>query len=234
MAGKKVATIGSMHICPMVTGTTPHVGGPISGPGNPGILIDGTPIAVMGDMSVCTGPPDVIVTGCPGVLADGVPIVTETCMTAHGGVVSTGVPGVTVSSSPMKSAVVPLAQIPFPKISLYSKIFAPGLAKVAGQKIEEVKAAITREDDREKRIFNIHWRYDDLRTSESRENKKVSVVADTWGYADGENLTFQIFDEEGEVIKELSATVQDNHIEAEWEIPEATQEKDADSDNPKD
>lgn len=215
-----------MHTCPMVTGVTPHVGGPISGPGNSGILVDGTPVSIMGDMCVCTGPPDVIVTGCPGVLADGVPIVTETCMTAHGGVVPMGVPGVTVSSSPMKSAVIPITQIPFPEISLISRIFSPRQAKEADKGLEEVKDAVTREDDREKRIFNIHWRYNESRTSESREKKMVSVVADTWGYADGESLTFQIFNEEGEVLKELSATVQDNHIEAEWEVPELLQDTD--------
>lgn len=224
MAGKNIATIGSMHVCPMVTGIIPHVGGPVSGPGNPGILVDGMPVAVLGDMCVCTGPPDVIVTGSPGVLADGVPIATETCMTAHGGVITMGVVGVSIVSSPMKSAVVPLQQIPFPEISLVSKIFSSKQAKFASEKIKEVKEAVSKEDDRVKRIFNIHWRYDEVRVSESREKKTVSVVADTWGYADGENLTFQILDEKGELLKELSATVQDNHIESEWEIPELIEE----------
>lgn len=228
MAGKKIATVGSMHVCPMVTGLTPHVGGPVSGPGNPGILIDGMPVSVMGDMCVCTGPPDVIVTGCPGVLADGVPIVTETCMTAHGGMVTSGVTGVTVSSSPMKSAVIPLERVPFPKISLRSKMFASKLAKNAEKKIEEVKEAITSEDDREKRIFNIHWRYEDVRISDSKVKKKVTVVADTWGYADGESLTFQIFDEKEQAMKELSAIVQDNHLEAGWDVPEVSEDNTTD------
>src|SRR5690554_19240 len=50
MAGKPVATIGSMHVCPMVTGYIPHVGGPVSGPGMPGVTVGPntpTPDAVM-------------------------------------------------------------------------------------------------------------------------------------------------------------------------------------------
>ncbi|WP_369403677.1 hypothetical protein [Geofilum rubicundum] len=45
MAGKPIATIGSMHICSMVTGYVPHVGGPVSGPGAPNVLINGKPAA---------------------------------------------------------------------------------------------------------------------------------------------------------------------------------------------
>lgn len=45
MAGKPVATIGSMHVCPMISGTVPHVGGPVTGPGAPNVLINGQPVA---------------------------------------------------------------------------------------------------------------------------------------------------------------------------------------------
>lgn len=222
MEEKKIAIVGSMHVCPMVTGVTPHVGGPISGPGNPGVLIDGMPVSVMGDMCVCAGPPDVIVTGCSGVLVDGVPIVTETCLTAHGGMVTTGVEGVTVSSTPMKSAVVPLKRISFPKISLTSTIFANKLASNAEKRIAEVKEEIMKEDDRERSIFNIHWKHEDIRVSESKIKRRVTVNADTWGYAEGECLTFSIYDEKEKSMKELSATVEDNHIEAVWEVIETT------------
>lgn len=119
MAGKKVATVGANHICPMVSGTTPHVGGPVVGPGSPGVFIDGQPVAVVGDTCVCNGPPDVIVQGCPGVLIDGKPIVVEGCMTAHGGVVVEGVPGVTISTTDGKApAIKTIPRIPFPKIRL--------------------------------------------------------------------------------------------------------------------
>ena len=58
----------------MVTGVTPHVGGPIVGPGCPGVLVDGVPVSVMGDTCVCCGPPDMIVQGYPGVMVDGTPV----------------------------------------------------------------------------------------------------------------------------------------------------------------
>ena len=40
MAGKAIATVGSMHVCPMCSGTVPHVGGPIIGPEAPNVLVN--------------------------------------------------------------------------------------------------------------------------------------------------------------------------------------------------
>ncbi len=58
------ARITDMHVCPLVNpGGVPHVGGPVIGPGCPTVLIAGMPAAVVGDMLVCTGPPDSIVMG---------------------------------------------------------------------------------------------------------------------------------------------------------------------------
>ncbi|MEL6845706.1 MAG: PAAR domain-containing protein, partial [Bacteroidota bacterium] len=48
------ARLTDMHTCPMVTGTVPHVGGPITGPGVPTVLIANMPAAVVGDLLVCT------------------------------------------------------------------------------------------------------------------------------------------------------------------------------------
>ena len=61
--GQPAARITDMHVCPMVTGTVPHVGGPILPPGEPTVLIGGMPAAVLGDMATCTGPPDSIIAG---------------------------------------------------------------------------------------------------------------------------------------------------------------------------
>lgn len=47
-----IATLGSMYVCPMTSGTVPHVGGPVSGPGTPDILANGKPATIMGDMCV--------------------------------------------------------------------------------------------------------------------------------------------------------------------------------------
>lgn len=68
IGGQPAARVADMHVCPMVTGIVPHVGGPILPPGGVTVLIGGMPAARMGDMCVCVGPPDVIVMGCPTVL----------------------------------------------------------------------------------------------------------------------------------------------------------------------
>ncbi len=62
------ARVSDMHVCPMVTGIVPHVGGPILPPCSPTVLIGMLPAARMGDQGTCVGPPDVIVKGEPTVL----------------------------------------------------------------------------------------------------------------------------------------------------------------------
>jgi uncharacterized Zn-binding protein involved in type VI secretion len=57
------ARVTDMHVCPMYSGPTPHVGGPILGPGVSTVLIGGLPAATVGDMCQCTGSTDVITTG---------------------------------------------------------------------------------------------------------------------------------------------------------------------------
>ncbi len=79
-----------LHVCPMVTGVVPHVGGPIVSPGAPMVLIGGLPAARLGDMAVCVGPPDSIVAGAPTVLIAGQPAARLGDSTAHGGVITLG------------------------------------------------------------------------------------------------------------------------------------------------
>ena len=69
IGGQPAERITDMHVCPMVTGIVPHVGGVILPPGSPTVLISGLPAARVGDMAVCVGPPDTILPpGCPTVL----------------------------------------------------------------------------------------------------------------------------------------------------------------------
>ncbi|MDX2286875.1 MAG: PAAR domain-containing protein [Bacteroidia bacterium] len=84
------------HVCPMVTGVVPHVGGPVTGPGAATVLIGGLPAAVVGDMCVCTGPPDTIIKGSATVLIGGKPAVRMGDSTAHGGTVIMGLPTVMI------------------------------------------------------------------------------------------------------------------------------------------
>ncbi len=88
--GKPAARLGDMHTCPMLTGTVPHVGGPITGPSVSNVLIGGQPAAVIGDMCTCTGPPDIIAMGSTSVIFGGRFAARQTDNTAHGGLISVG------------------------------------------------------------------------------------------------------------------------------------------------
>ena len=90
------ARITDMHVCPMVTGVVPHVGGPILPPGAPTVLIGGLPAACVGDMCVCIGPPDSIVAGSGTVLIGGKPAARMGDSTAHGGTIILGCPTVII------------------------------------------------------------------------------------------------------------------------------------------
>lgn len=84
------ARITDFHACPMVTGTVPHVGGPVIGPGEATVLIGGMPAALVGDSVTCTGPPDTIVAGSSSVTVGGKPVARLGDSTAHGGTILLG------------------------------------------------------------------------------------------------------------------------------------------------
>lgn len=88
--GQPAARVTDMHVCPMSDGPKPHVGGPITGPGNPTVLIGNMPAAVVGDMCTCAGPPDTIVQGSTTVLIGGKPSARMGDSTAHGGKIVAG------------------------------------------------------------------------------------------------------------------------------------------------
>lgn len=84
------ARITDMHVCPMVTGVVPHVGGPILPPGAPTVLIGGLPAATVTGMCTCVGPPDVIVKGSATVMIGGLPAARMGDTTVHGGTIVLG------------------------------------------------------------------------------------------------------------------------------------------------
>ena len=91
------ARLGDMHVCPLINpGPVPHVGGPVVGPGAVTVLIGSQPAARVGDMLVCTGPPDAIVKGSATVLIGGQPAARQGDNTAHGGVIVMGFPTVQI------------------------------------------------------------------------------------------------------------------------------------------
>lgn len=85
-----------MHVCPMTTGPVPHVGGPVLPPGAVTVLIGGLPAATVGDMAVCTGPPDSIIMGSATVMIGGKPAARMGDSTAHGGKIVAGCPTVII------------------------------------------------------------------------------------------------------------------------------------------
>ena len=94
--GMPSVRIGDQHVCPMVTGTVPHVGGPIV-LGEFPVMVSKMPAARMGDMAICVGPPSTIIVGSPTVMIGKKPAARLTDSTAHGGtIVGPGAPTVLI------------------------------------------------------------------------------------------------------------------------------------------
>jgi uncharacterized Zn-binding protein involved in type VI secretion len=93
--GLPAARLTDMHVCPMVTGVVPHVGGPIV-LGSLNVFTAGLPQARVTDMLVCVGPPDVIAMGSMTVMVNGLPAARMGDQTIHGGVIVLGTPTVLI------------------------------------------------------------------------------------------------------------------------------------------
>ena len=84
------ARVTDMHVCPMVTGIVPHIGGPILPPCATTVLIGFLPAARITDLALCVGPPDMIVMGSTTVLIEFLPAARMGDSTVHGGVIVLG------------------------------------------------------------------------------------------------------------------------------------------------
>jgi len=84
------ARLTDMHVCPMVTGVVPHVGGPVIALPTPKVLTQFLPQAVLGDKAICVGPPDSIVKGSATVLVANKPAARMLDNCAHGGMIVLG------------------------------------------------------------------------------------------------------------------------------------------------
>lgn len=87
--GQPAMRLGDMHVCPMVTGVVPHVGGPII-IGAPTVLTGAVPQARVGDACFCVGPPDVIAKGSATVMVCGMAAARAGDLTLQGGVLMLG------------------------------------------------------------------------------------------------------------------------------------------------
>lgn len=86
------ARVNDLHVCPMVMGIVPHVGGPImAGNASRTVLMGGIPAATVGTTATCAaGPPDSIAKGSATVLIGGLPAARLGDSTTHGGTITTG------------------------------------------------------------------------------------------------------------------------------------------------
>ena len=97
--GQPAARLTDLHVCPMVTGLVPHVGGPVAAPGAPTVLIGSLPAARATDMVTCVGPPDLIAKGSASVLISGLPAARMGDQTGHGGSLVIGFPTVLIGDA---------------------------------------------------------------------------------------------------------------------------------------
>ncbi len=230
------ATLTSMHVCPMVTGYVPHVGGPVTGPGVPTVLIGGKPAAVMGDMCTCVGPPDTIVQGEATVLIGGKPAATMGSMTAHGGSITVGEPTVLIGTgASAATAISPVNKIPFPKINTLQKFKASVIGKAGDLKEaianqEQIKNEAEEQEPRPI-ILSVEI-IDDETEQKIQEEKMVEVIkvkATTRNIPNGDTVSFslkriKIRDEDGKKVEDeevinLSGTVNNDVAIVEYEIP---------------
>ncbi len=116
------ARITDMHVCPMVTGVVPHVGGPILPPCAPTVLIGYLPAARVTDMATCVGPPDIILMGSPTVLINNLMAARIGDPTAHGGVIVLGCFTVIIGEAGVPAPAAPVAP------SMPTVPGAPGIA----------------------------------------------------------------------------------------------------------
>lgn len=94
--GQPAARVGDMHVCPMMTGPVPHVGGPITQSACPTVLIGKMPSAQATSMATCVGPPDLVAMGSATVLIGKLPAARLGDPCEHGGTIIIGCPTVLV------------------------------------------------------------------------------------------------------------------------------------------
>jgi uncharacterized Zn-binding protein involved in type VI secretion len=79
-----------------VTVLVPHVGGVIMPPGAVTVIIGGQPAARMTDITMCAGPPGIVIKGSATVMTMNLPQARMLDPAAHGGMISMGCPTVLV------------------------------------------------------------------------------------------------------------------------------------------
>lgn len=92
-----VAVKGHQHLCPRVSGNTPHIGGPIT-QGENALTVNGIPVALKGHKCSCqVGGDDTLVQGNLSLTVNGVAVILQGAATAHGGKVIQGDASLTIA-----------------------------------------------------------------------------------------------------------------------------------------
>jgi len=229
IGGMPAARLTDMHICPLVTGVVPHVGGPIVGPGSPTVLIGGLPAAKVGDMVTCVGPPDTIVLGCMTVMIGS--------GGGSGGGSGAGSSGAASATAGAKKALTDNVEtstkeehwLEFEVMDKAGNLISGVPYKLNDPDKKESKS-ILRTDGKILRdavgkgkgevvLFNVQksaWSKNIVKVGD-----KVKLTAESIGYEDGTKATIQIYKKDitgpDTVVKTLEEQVKNNKIEFELE-----------------
>lgn len=116
IGGLPASRIGDLHVCPMVTGVVPHVGGPFI-LGSPTVLVGNMPQSRVTDQLTCVGPPDVAMMGCETVLV---------------GMAGAGGAGGAMAGAAAMGVPVPAAPPPTSSSSTTAELLGDGTIKTSG------------------------------------------------------------------------------------------------------
>ncbi len=241
IGGMPAARVSDMHNCPMFTAAVPHVGGPIIPPGSPTVLIGNMPAARIGDIATCTGPPDVITTGCTTVLigevGGGIGVYDVGIGISGGGIATAGTASVDATFS-AGSAIIYGGGPGL--ISGESHWIEFDFVDQAGRPINGVPYRFINPngDEYEGKLAidgKVYWSgpnagqgtvtlmdIKNARWSTQRANvgDEVTLTAEVDGYPSGTMATFDIYKRDvsgaDRLITSMQAEIQGNNVEARW------------------
>ncbi|WP_103867297.1 PAAR domain-containing protein [Aquimarina sp. I32.4] len=233
MSSKPAATISSMHTCPMCSGSTPHIGGPIT-TGEANIMHNNKPAATVESQCICAiGGPDTIVQGHPAIFHNGKPAAMVGHMTAHGGIITTGEANITHGfvTEPMEPYTMSTAKIPFPQIGITNRLLGNTTEAQANQQALQQQAENT---EGEPKVYNYQWRKERTVIRDRKVLKIVTLTADVIHIPDGGNATIKVLipanDESQETqVVELTGVVKDKQVTVEWELEDASANENSNS-----
>jgi uncharacterized Zn-binding protein involved in type VI secretion len=237
IGGMPAATMGDMHVCPMVTPGTPpipHVGGPIT-LGSTGVLIGGKPAARMGDMAVCVGPPSTIILGCMTVLigevgsgagggGGGGGAGSGGGSAAAGALTSSSIAGKSSQADPaaehfldvtfQDKANLPIGGLQYKLIDPNNKTTETGVLAGQIKRLGLVQGNYTIDL---RGIVNAQWS-----EKQAKVGSAVDLIVDTIGIKDGEKATLEVYIRDSNysdhLLEMLEGKVQGDQVKASWTL----------------